>query len=514
VSDSDDSTTDAGAGQAPMITPVRRERHRMQRATAPPLPAADSAADPPGDTGPRNAVERQIAAVWQELLKIERVDVHANFFQLGGHSVLATQLISRLRRAFERDIPLRGFVETPTIAGLAALIDADAPHDGAPAPAIRPVARQVAQAQRPAPVAPTERRGDGDAMQFSLFFFSADEQRASSDKYRLMIEAAIFADQHGFQAIWTPERHFQAFGGLYPNPAVTSAALAMVTERIQLRAGSVVLPLHDPIAVAETWSMVDNLSHGRVGVSFAAGWHVNDFVLAPETYAARRDTMVERAQLIGRLWRGEALQRPNGVGNSVPVRIFPRPVQPTLPIWLTCLSGETFIKAGEIGAHVLTALLSHDIAQLTERIAAYRATLAAHGHDPQAGLVTVMLHTFVGDTDAQVGEKALPAYTDYIRTNIDLQASNAAGLGMDIDAEVLTEADLLLLAATRFARLAHEGLVGTPDVCLRMLDELRDSGANEIACLIDFIADADVVMDGIRRLTALRDHYRTAVRAE
>ena len=76
-------------------------------------------------------------------------------------------------------------------------------------------------------------------MQFSLFFFSADGSTGTVDKYRLLIESAQFADQHGFSAIWTPERHFQDFGGLYPNPSVLGAALSMITKRIHIRAGSV-----------------------------------------------------------------------------------------------------------------------------------------------------------------------------------------------------------------------------------------------------------------------------------
>ena len=58
----------------------------------------------------------------------------------------------------------------------------------------------------------------------------------------------------------------------------------MVTERIEIRAGSVVLPLHNPIRCAEDWSVVDNLSNGRVGLSFASGWHANDFALAPDNF--------------------------------------------------------------------------------------------------------------------------------------------------------------------------------------------------------------------------------------
>ena len=111
------------------------------------------------------------------------------------------------------------------------------------------------------------------SVDFSLFFFSADGTAAGSEKYKLLMDAAHFADTNGFKAVWTPERHFQAFGGLYPNPSVLSAALAVSTKNVQIRAGSVVVPLHHPIRIAEEWALVDNLSNGRTGIAFATGWH-------------------------------------------------------------------------------------------------------------------------------------------------------------------------------------------------------------------------------------------------
>jgi len=59
-------------------------------------------------------------------------------------------------------------------------------------------------------------------MQYSIMFFSASS--GAGDPYRLLREASVFADRHGFTAVWTPERHFHEFGGIYANPAVTSAA--------------------------------------------------------------------------------------------------------------------------------------------------------------------------------------------------------------------------------------------------------------------------------------------------
>src|SRR5215470_2333288 len=134
-------------------------------------------------------------------------------------------------------------------------------------------------------------------MDFSIFFFSSYKVR-SDNKYKLLLEATQYADRRGFSAVWTPERHFHEFGGLYPNPSVTSAALAMVTRQVQIRSGSVVAPLHSPIRIAEEWSVVDNLSNGRVAISFASGWMPEDFTVNPATYANRKEIMLQNLEAV------------------------------------------------------------------------------------------------------------------------------------------------------------------------------------------------------------------------
>jgi natural product biosynthesis luciferase-like monooxygenase protein len=263
---------------------------------------------------------------------------------------------------------------------------------------------------------------------FSLFYFSGDEGQNPQDRYRLLLEGARFADQHGLAAVWTPERHFHAFGGLYPNPAVTSAAIAAVTERIQIRAGSVVLPLHDPIRVAEEWAMVDNLSRGRVGLSFASGWHSNDFVFAPQNYPDRKNLMFQHIDIVKKLWRGETVNRPGGDGKGVSVRILPRPVRLDVPLWITASgSPDTFRMAGEMGANILTNLLGQTVKEVADKIAIYRKAWREHGHGPRAGQVTLMLHTFVERDMKLVREKVRVPFTDYLKTSVDLvqKASSA-----------------------------------------------------------------------------------------
>ena len=202
--------------------------------------------------------------------------------------------------------------------------------------------------RRPAP----SPAADARPIDFSLFYFASDGA-GGADKYRLLLEGARFADAHGFAAVWTPERHFHAFGGLYPNPAVTGAAVAAVTERVEIRAGSVVLPLHHPVRVAEEWAVVDNLSNGRVGVSFASGWQPNDFVLRRDQLRRRQAaSCFEDIEPCDACGAARAVHARRAVGRPhVDVRTLPRPVQPELPVWVTTAGNpETFRQAGDASA--------------------------------------------------------------------------------------------------------------------------------------------------------------------
>ncbi len=337
------------------------------------------------------------------------------------------------------------------------------------------------------------------ALEFSLFYFAADEN-AQADKYRLLLDGARFADSHGFCAVWVPERHFHAFGGQFPNPAVAAAAVAAITTRVQVRAGSVVLPLHNPIRVAEEWSMVDNLSGGRAAVAFASGWHFNDFVLAPDNFADRHRVMRDGIETVRQLWAGQSIVQRDGLGNEARVSVRPTPVQKALPVWLTAAaSPDTFRYAGEIGANVLTHLLGQSLPELRDKIAIYRAARSANGYDPDTGSVTLMLHTFVGEQLEAVREAVRTPFKDYLRTSINLLKPVAESQGLDAGN------DLELVVEAGFNRYFATGaLFGTPESCLPLLADVHAIGVDEIACLIDFGVDAGLVTDNLAHLDRLR----------
>ncbi|SUA72732.1 Limonene 1,2-monooxygenase [Nocardia otitidiscaviarum] len=421
-----------------------------------------------GVTGKATVVDYFVDWVARRLER-DSVDPHAPLTSLGLDSVQAAELMTILEDRYDTEITAEEIFDGLSLADIAAKVSASGAENTA------------------------------RTMDFSLLFFASDAQRAAGERYRLLLESARFADAHDFKAIWVPERHFHSFGGLYPNPAVLGAALATATERVRIRAGSVVLPLHNPVRVAEDWAVVDNLSDGRVDVAFATGWNVDDFVLADGDYADRVEITRSGMDTVQRLWRGESVELPNGVGEKRSVRIFPNPVQPALPTWLTCSGGvERFAMAGALGANVLTALLFQEVDELAEKVAAYRKARAEHGHGVDDGTVTVMLHTFVGEDEARVRRTVEGPFKRYLEDSVDLWRRGSAALeSLDEHAR----AKVLDFAFERYYR--NNGLFGTPDSASSMVTRLREIGVDEIACLIDFgIPDADV-LEGLAALARL-----------
>jgi len=113
--------------------------------------------------GPRTETEAQLAAIWQELLKVEAVGREQNFFDLGGHSLLVLQMTARIRRTMEVELPVRSVFESPTIPGLAQEVEK------ARALGLKAHAPILQGRQRPTPEA------DQEALLTQLDRLSADE---------------------------------------------------------------------------------------------------------------------------------------------------------------------------------------------------------------------------------------------------------------------------------------------------------------------------------------------------
>ncbi|MCV2458421.1 LLM class flavin-dependent oxidoreductase [Streptomyces sp. ICN988] len=338
-------------------------------------------------------------------------------------------------------------------------------------------------------------------MDLSLFYF-ADEARGGGhkDRYRLLLEGARFADTHGFSAVWTPERHFHPFGGNYPNPAVTGAAVATVTERVQIRAGSVVAPLHHVLRIAEDWAVVDNLSGGRVGISLASGWNPEDFILGPGRFGDRSRTVLDHIDTLRSLWRGEPFTDPQAVDAEGP-RIHPLPVQSQIPLWLTTAGNpDTFRAAGRARVGVLTHLASQGMDELAERITQYRKEFTFASGGTGTGHVVLMLHAFLGADQAAIEREVREPLENYLISALNLFNPQGGG------ARGASGHRARLAVRSALQRYLHQGcaLLGTTDRAEEVVRECERIGVDEIACLIDFGVPTDRVLHGLTHLAELR----------
>ena len=346
-------------------------------------------------------------------------------------------------------------------------------------------------------------------MDFSLFYWGNDDGPGPR-KYELLLEGAKFADNHGFSAVWLPERHFHAFGGPYPNPSVLGAAVAAVTRNIGVRSGSVVAPLHHPVRIAEEWAVIDNLTNGRAALGIASGWHPVDFVLRPENAPPNNKTaMFDTIDKVRKLWRGEAVAFDRG-GEMVPVQSLPRPVSKELTVWLTIAGNpDTWREAGEIGANVLTHLLGQSIDEVAGKIKIYHEALRKAGHDPANFTITLMLHTYVARSRELARETARGPMKSYLLSAAGLVKQYAwsfpafkrpqgATNPMDIDLSTLSQDEVDGVLDYAFNRYFEDsGLFGTVEDCLARMEQLKKIGVSEIACLIDFGINPDQVLEGL-----------------
>lgn len=343
---------------------------------------------------------------------------------------------------------------------------------------------------------------------FSFIFFSdVRDDVSDKEKYLFMRDITLFGDGEGFKAVYLPERHFYEFGSIYPNQAVVASWLVPQTRNIRFRTAGISLPLHHPAEVVEWWAMVDVLSGGRVDLGFGSGWNKADFILSPTTYHDRREVMSERIELVRRLWRGEKVAFPGPDGESTPIQCFPRPIQKDVNVWLlVAQNDESFRFAGAAGYNIFTMLYGYDLDLLPIKISIYRNARREAGYDPEGGVVSLMLHTLVLDNSEDVRRAVARPFRNYIASAVD--AHLAARAVKNASIAQLTREEKEKILDYSFRRYYEScALFGTVDECRRVVEKARAAGVDDIACLVDFGVDYDVVMDSLPYLKTLTSSY-------
>jgi natural product biosynthesis luciferase-like monooxygenase protein len=237
---------------------------------------------------------------------------------------------------------------------------------------------------------------------------------SAPELYCRMFEQMELLDHLGFQQLWVTEHHFHEYGGTIPDPAAFLSAVASRTTRLRLGIAIVILPLHDPIKVAESYAMVDVISGGRLNFGIGRGTptELEQFGIGYEESVSR---LREGTAIIQQGW-GEGVVDFTGERFALQaVRILPKPVQrPHPPFWVAASrSDDTYRWAGEKGFHLLTLPYMYEPQVLRASIDRYREALVQAGHDPSTREVLGKFHIYVADSERTAVAEAGPYLHNY-----------------------------------------------------------------------------------------------------
>jgi alkanesulfonate monooxygenase SsuD/methylene tetrahydromethanopterin reductase-like flavin-dependent oxidoreductase (luciferase family) len=171
-----------------------------------------------------------------------------------------------------------------------------------------------------------------------------------AELYQAAIEMAVWADEHGFHSVQFSEHHGSP-DGYIPSPIVLASAIAARTKRIKIRFGVLLLPLHDPLRLAEDLAILDIVSNGRLTVAFGAGYAPHEFEMFGVDRTQRARLMEEGVEAIKNAWSGQPFTY-----RGRKARVMPTPVQqPRPPIWLGGSSPAAARRASRIADHFYSA---------------------------------------------------------------------------------------------------------------------------------------------------------------
>lgn len=250
---------------------------------------------------------------------------------------------------------------------------------------------------------------------FRLGFFTQVHGRtgeSARDSYAHLIDTVVAAEELGYESVWVGQHHFGK--DRLPSPLVLLAALAERTSRIQLGTAVVVLPLEDPIRLAEDAAVLDEISGGRVNLGVGAGGGDGDsFAAFGHTLDDRRQLFDDKLRVLHTLFDGESI-----TGEDEPRRLYPPAPGLRDRIWSSVGTPERAAAAAAGGDGLLLGTFAdHALYDQRAKIDAYRAewarTQEGTGRTPRIG---ALRFTYVGDSRESIErqvESELAAFREF-----------------------------------------------------------------------------------------------------
>jgi len=260
-------------------------------------------------------------------------------------------------------------------------------------------------------------------MRYSIFSVNDHHPRLPRTVPRLygqVMHQCELAETLGYDTFFCAEHHFHEYG-VVPDPAVMLSAFAQRTKRIRLGTAISILTFHDPRRIAETYSMVDMMSGGRLVFGVGSGYLAHEFVGYGIEPKEKRDRFNEALDIVKRLMAGEtvAYKGKFSASDKVVLNVLPHEGR-VPPIYVAILAREGAFHVGKQGNRIFTVPYAscRDFADIGTMLAEYRrgrgeAGLAADDDDH-----VFTLHTYVSGSDAAAKAEAKGAYDLYVDTRL------------------------------------------------------------------------------------------------
>jgi alkanesulfonate monooxygenase SsuD/methylene tetrahydromethanopterin reductase-like flavin-dependent oxidoreductase (luciferase family) len=235
-------------------------------------------------------------------------------------------------------------------------------------------------------------------MQFGYFTLSdnnyVDNRRVANQFVADILDEALYAEEVGLHSAWIGEHHFSTLGVL-SCPDLVLAHVAARTKKIRLAPAVTVLPLHQPIRVAEQWATLDLLSGGRVDFAAGRGYDRREYAPFHVSFEDNQSIFEEGMEIVQRLWASDAPISHHGRHYQFEnVAITPRPVQRPIPAYVASFSRPSIELAGRLGCNLIVApfAAAMTFGGLRQVADLYQETCTRNGHRPGRLMCSYFLH--------------------------------------------------------------------------------------------------------------------------
>jgi alkanesulfonate monooxygenase SsuD/methylene tetrahydromethanopterin reductase-like flavin-dependent oxidoreductase (luciferase family) len=260
-------------------------------------------------------------------------------------------------------------------------------------------------------------------MRYSIFSVNDHHPRLPRtvpQLYAQVMAQCELAEALGYDTFFCAEHHFHEYG-VVPDPAVMLSALAQRTRRIRLGTAISILTFHDPRRVAETYSMVDMMSGGRLVFGVGSGYLAHEFVGYDRDPREKRERFNENLEIVRRLMAGESFSYRGKYSKSDKVVLNVLPHEGRVPpMYVAVLAREAAYHVGLQGNRIFTVPYASckDFADIGRMLEEYRKGRVEAGLQPDNDDHVFTLHTHVAASDDQARAQAKEAYDLYVDTRL------------------------------------------------------------------------------------------------